>query len=187
MVALLYGIVMPGRVFSGKLNILPKLAPFLLGSILSLLLYKQKITSLEPQHRHVFFTPAACLIVLFAVTILLRCINRGYISILFAPWLSIALGASSIGLIYFALQPNAVSTILGARPLVFLGEISLSIYLLNLFVIRIVLCIHGHGLSSVTKAWLALALDVVCAVITYWVIERPGIYIGKKISQKLRA
>ncbi|MCX5871538.1 MAG: acyltransferase [Deltaproteobacteria bacterium] len=184
MVALFYGIAQPASVFSNKLNIIPKLAPFLLGSILALLLYKKKPASPQSQPKFVFFTPTACLVMLLITTVLFRCIAKNYISISFAPWLSIAIGASVMGLIYFALQPTAVSTLLGARPLVFLGEISFSVYLLHMFVIRFALSLHG--LPIVTKAWLSLGLSVLCAIISYWIIERPGIHIGKKISQKLR-
>lgn len=180
---LCYDIMYPEKVFSSQVNILPKLTPFIFGSILALLHYKKTVTSPKLKPQFVFLAQTACIVTLTVSIILFRGMGKSYISISFAPWLSTTISASVMGLIYFALQPTAIGKLLGARPLVFLGEISFSVYLLHMFVIRFVLSIHG--LPIIIKAWFALGLSILCAAISYWVIERPGIILGKKISKML--
>lgn len=179
--ALFYGLKQPASVFSNELNAFPKLAPFLLGSMLALQLYKK--ASSESRELSLLI-PLACLVGLLVTTVLYRCLAKGCLSNLFAPWLSIAIGASVVGLIYAALQPNVIGSLLGAKPLVFLGEISFSVYLLHIFVIRLVQ--KANDLPAGIEAWLSLGLCVLCASVSYWAIERPGIRAGKIISQKLR-
>lgn len=178
---LFYGLKQPASVFSNELNAFPKLAPFLLGSMLALLLYKKA----PPESRCLsLLIPLVSLVGLLVTTVLYRCLANGYLSNLFAPWLSIAIGGSVVGLIYTALQPNVIGSLLGARPLVFLGEISFSVYLLHMFVIHLVQKVSD--LPAGIEAWFSLGLSVLCASVSYWAIERPGIRMGKIIGQRLR-
>lgn len=178
---LLYGLKQPASVFSNELNAFPRLAPFLLGSMLALLLYKK--APLESRYVSLLI-PLVSLVGLLVTTVLYRCLATGCLSNLFAPWLSIAIGASVAGLIYTALKPNVIGSLLGARPLVFLGEISFSLYLLHMFVIHLVQKVSD--LPAGIEAWFSLGLSVLCASVSYWAIERPGIRMGKIVGQKLR-
>lgn len=129
------------------------------------------------------FISLTCLVGLLVTTVLYRSIAKGYISDSFASLLSVAIGVSVVGLIYVALMRcGIISRLLAVRPLVFLGKISFSIYLLHIFVIRLV---QTSDLPNTTQAYLSLGLCIFCASISYWAIERPGIYAGKVISQKL--
>jgi peptidoglycan/LPS O-acetylase OafA/YrhL len=103
---------------------------------------------------------------------------------LLAPWLSIIVATVVTGLIYSALKIATVGALLGARPLVFIGKISFSIYLLHMFIIRIVM--DMPDLSSAAAGWLSLILILLCATLSYWAIESPGMRIGRVISNKLR-
>lgn len=182
--SLLYGIAQPASVFSNNLNIIPKLTPFLLGSILALLLFKKNFGSPESQVGFVFLIPTVSLLIFIISTVSYRCISKDCLSNLFAPWLTIVIGMSVIGMIYSALQLPTICKLLGTKLLVFLGQISFSIYLLHTTVIHFVHKIPS--LSAVTEAWLSLGLSIVCSSVTYWTIERTGINAGKKISQSLR-
>nr|WP_229498887.1 acyltransferase [Pseudoduganella ginsengisoli] len=177
---LFYGTEQPASVFSNELNAFPKLAPFLLGSILALL-----HTSLQSRGSS-FLIPLTCLMGLLVTTILYRCLAKGYLQDVFAPWLSMAIGASIVGLMYAILQSNSIGSLFAARPLVFLGEISFSVYLLHMFVIRAVVS-RGHGLPGGIGAWISLSLCILCASISYWTIERIGIRTGRIIGQKLQS
>lgn len=179
--ALFYCLKQPASVFSNELNIFPKLAPFLFGSMLALLLYKK--ATLESRHLSSLISLVSIL-GLLVTTVLYRDLANGYLSNMLAPWLSIAIGASVVGLIFAALQPGLIGSLLGARPLVFLGEISFSIYLLHMFIIRAVQ--KANYLPDYIDAWFSLGLCVLCASVSYWAIERPGIRMGKIIGQKLR-
>ena len=185
MITLFYGIMFPVSVFSNELNSIPKLTPFLLGSMLALLIYG-KVSPKRKVNRRGFalLIGLACLTVLLVTTILYRCLSKDCLSNSFAPWLSIAISISVMGLIYSVLRPNAIGTLLEVVPLVFLGEISFSVYLLRMFVIRFV-AQKNYGLPAVAEAWLTLGLCVLCASVSYWAIERPGIRAGKFLSRKI--
>ena len=179
--ALLYGLYNPGSVFSNELIIVPKLAPFVCGSLFAM--YYKNMTVSIVKHAHLRI---ACVSVIGLIvgTLFYRWLVNQYIPLLLAPYLSLAISVSVTGLIYTALKRNCISSILGARPLVFLGEISFSVYLLHMFVIRFVqqVGIRPPGLA----AWLALALSVLVAALSYWVIKRPGIHAGKVIGKSIR-
>ncbi len=178
---LVYGCMHPAKVFSNELNVFPKLAPFLLGSMLAVL---RDPNPHAGSRKNFSFIAGVALAGLLAATVMFRSIVKGYLPELLTPWLSIAMGASVIGLIYAALAPGALSSVLGSRPLVHLGNISFSLYLLHMFVVRLVQ--KSGALPPVTQAWLALGLSIVLASVSYLVIERPGINAGKMISRSMR-
>lgn len=181
---LLYGVTYSNEVFSNGLNIIPKLTPFLLGSMLSLLFRKNNNLSQAFRFKFISLIPAISITMLFITTIFFRRVNLGTLPIFYAPWLSVAIGVSAAGLIYSALLLPIFSKFIGAKSLVFLGEISFSIYLLHMFIIDIVKNIPNT--STTTQAWMSLVLSVICAYISYRIIEKPGISMGKKIAQSLQ-
>jgi peptidoglycan/LPS O-acetylase OafA/YrhL len=181
MASLIYSYQQPASVFSNELNVFPKIAPFLFGSMLALLPYKKVPSEFRKLYSLI---PWVCLAGLLATTVLYRYVAKGYLSNLFAPWLSLAIGAAAVGLIYAALKPNPIASLLGSRPLAYLGKISFSIYLLHMFVLRLVQ--KTTDLPVGMQAWFSLGLCVLCASFSYWAIERPGISAGKIIGQYLR-
>jgi peptidoglycan/LPS O-acetylase OafA/YrhL len=67
---------------------------------------------------------------------------------------------------------NTVSAILGAKPLVFIGLISYSLYLWHWPLIVFVQYQTGHLLTA-TEAWLVIAVSILAASASWWLIERP--------------
>jgi peptidoglycan/LPS O-acetylase OafA/YrhL len=92
--------------------------------------------------------------------------------------LSVGLAASAG--IYCALHRNRISTVLASRPLVFLGEISFSLYLTHMFIIR---AIQPHLSPGLFAGWIALGACISVAYLTYLLIERRGIAAGKSVSR----
>ena len=179
---LLYGAAHPDQVFSNELNIVPKLAPFLLGSMLSLLFYRD--FSLESRSRFAFLIPIISVAALIINTILFRMIKYGDLPEFYAPWLSIAIGMSVSGVIYSTLLFPAFGDYLAVKPLIYLGEISFSMYLLHMFVVGNVIKISS--LSGGVRAWISLGLIIICSSISYYAIEKPGIRMGKMVFQYLQ-
>ena len=178
-----YGIYRPETVFSNGLNILPKLCPFLLGSFLALVLHHQTLSRLKASwgaSTLILFLSVAGLSV---ATFFYQCRATSCITVSQLPWLSVLLGLSVAGLIYSVQQPNLISKALSMKPLVYVGEISFSVYLLHLPIIRLVMTYTDF--PSFVAAWTALILSIVIASITYRLIERQGMIAGKVISQRI--
>lgn len=183
-VAFLYGIKNPAIVFSNEINIIPKLAPFVLGSVLALLLDKNSFSRRSFYLGWSVLLTVACLVGLLVTTILYRHLDEESLSNFLAPSLSVAIAVSAVALIYAALHVNFIGKILESRLMVLLGEISFSVYLLHMFVIRFVAKILNP--PSFAGAWISLGLCILCASVSYWAIERPGIHAGRNISKRLR-
>ena len=176
------GIVMPEEVFNiSRIIFIPKMVPFLLGSLMALLLSKGGY--LYKKKRMMRFVPHLSLLGLGISIIFSFIIAKRYLPIPFAPWLFVVTGLSATGLIYSALQPNAISMVLKSRFLVFIGQISFSIYLLHVFALRLVKSfVH---LPAPLLAWLLLGFCILAAYISYRLIEQPGIKTGKMIANRL--
>lgn len=69
------------------------------------------------------------------------------------------------------------------RPFVYLGEVSFSLYLLHMFIIRYAMLVPW---SPYLVAWGTLALAVLVATVTYRLIEEPGIRTGRRVAAWLR-
>jgi peptidoglycan/LPS O-acetylase OafA/YrhL len=176
-----WGWAQPAAVFSNGLNIVPKLAPFLLGSLLALWRLGPPTSARSlPRARVVFM---CSVLVLLAATAIYRLMARNHLPEDNAAWLSLAIALATAGLIDSALDPRlAFSRWLATRPLVLIGEISFSIYLLHMFVIATLSMAH---LPPTLQAWLALGLAVACAAVSYRLIEQPGIRLGRRLAQNL--
>lgn len=77
--------------------------------------------------------------------------------------------------------------LLEARPLVYLGSISYSFYINSLLSIhiatKIALLLTSPGpMATVVTALLAVALNLALSAVTYQLIERPGIALGRRLS-----
>jgi len=181
MVVVFYDWMRPASVFGDEIYLFPKLVPFLFGSILSLL----QNTHILPKNLLISnVIKIASILGLIAATFWYREIAKNTLSIAFSPWLSIVISGSTIGLIHAATKPNLLASVLSARPLVFLGEISFSLYLLHMFVIRLIS--KATEIPASARAWLALALCIVFAHISCQAIEGPSIRVGKILGERLR-
>lgn len=139
----------------------------LIGCLLALFLADPRVVSTARRLSKILFLPA--LVVLFF------CIYRFH-------WLPPLYESVSIAVMLAAstLHPKAISTrLLAARPLVYLGAISYSLY-----VWQEPFMIATGGFSAV--AVLGIALPV-CTLSSYYFIERPGIRIGHRLSTRSAA
>lgn len=167
------GVVFPEMVFSNDLAIVPKLIPFVLGSALALYM------SHKPE---IFVRSDGCLALvslagLSLATVLYQSLRYDELAAEWSIWISILIGISVAGLVRSALNPSSVAAkILGYRLLVFIGEISFSIYLLHLLVIKLaVTLIKNPSLA----AWLSLVVSIAVATVSYRTIEVPGVKAGR--------
>jgi len=181
--SIIYGVSDPETVFSNGLNIFPKAGPFLMGTTLALLVHHQYLHI----HKSSRFMSGMVILVslsgLTFATVLYQCRGSACIPLDQLPWLSILIGLSVTGLMFSALRANWVSKTLSLKPLVYLGEISFSLYLLHLPVILLVL--NYIDLHPAITAWIAFLLSITLASATYWLIERPGMKMGRVLSQRI--
>jgi len=172
----LYSSTRPETVFSNGLSILPKALPFLFASLFLIVL--------EPSSRWVRPAGWIALGLLLACTVISRRVNLGELPIWLAPWLSAAIGIAAAGLIQALTQPGRLSRAFSVWPLVWIGEISFSIYLLHMFVIRLV---SQWSIGPMLSGWCALLLSIAMAACTYRMIERPGIEAGRRLARRWRS
>ncbi len=167
-----YAGIRPDAVFSNGLLILPKAAPFLTASLL--LFVRPPSAWAAPIGWGALLSLLACTVAFRHLSII-RSLSPA------APWLSIAISIAVAGLIHGLRQPGRLATVFSAAPLVWIGEISFSLYLLHLFVIR---AVFRWGLDPTLAGWIALALSVALAACTYRLIERPGIEAGRWLGRR---
>lgn len=215
-----YNLAHPDLVISNSVVLLHKLAPFLLGSLLGLMLSapggrrgveapstistaggSQKLSvsvgqqgSQEPSSRSLagdlhsdqpppwltHITGLLGVAGLAALIVVYRQTALGAWPIAVAPWYSLGLGLASCCLVHAALQPGWLNRLLSLKALVFVGEVSFSLYLLHMLAIRII-GTAGIG-SPTTQAWSATLLALIFAWLSYLLIEKPGMRLGRKLS-----
>jgi len=86
------------------------------------------------------------------------------------------------GILILAISLRPFADFLAARPLVFLGKISFSLYLLHCIVLLGVLHYFGetyHGMSMLIAAVLILPVSIA----GYYAIEKPSIRLGRYLSR----
>lgn len=169
-------------IFPAGSDLIPKLFPFLIGSTLSFLFYKNKNLFLESRSKFMLLIPMIGLIMLLIGTFLFRSQRLDASSRLYAPWISLGISLAIAILIYSGLRLPVFNKFMGIKPLTFLGEISFSIYLLHGFIIE---AVKNLPLSTTFQAWISLVLSIVIAYISYRLVEKPGIRLGKKITQNI--
>jgi peptidoglycan/LPS O-acetylase OafA/YrhL len=95
-------------------------------------------------------------------------------------------GLGAAGFIALALGNFAIKRVLTTAPLLLLGRISYSLYLLHLLVLGLVL----YGLHALPLGWrLAIAVPsaIVVAWVSYYLIEKPLIRLGRRLSARPQA
>lgn len=104
--------------------------------------------------------------------------------VIYQDWL-IAAGISLF--IVLAIGWKSMQNILRYRPIVGLGVISYSLYLYHALAL-LALLRGGYGNA---KLWVlysaAFGLSIACAAVSYWVIERPSIRLGRYLAGKMPA
>lgn len=177
-----YTLFANAEVFSHSLSLVPKAAPFLMGSALAMLLPEDKLLQQRCNMTTVGIISA---LALFAATAVYRGIYRGPFSNSVAPYLSLLLAIIACGLIGSAVRSSAMSRLFSATVLACLGRISFSLYLWHMFVVRLALQVPEYSASRTLLAWLTLLTCIGCSFISYAMIERLGIRAGLAISKRL--
>jgi peptidoglycan/LPS O-acetylase OafA/YrhL len=76
------------------------------------------------------------------------------------------------------------SNLLGWWPIDFLGEISFSVYLTHLIVLRVLIIFNGYwfGFGRMTFAFLAILIALSVAICTYYTVELPARKLGRRAA-----
>ena len=172
-----YAFVYPDTAFGNSIELTEKLAPFLAGSALALILD-------DPAGKSALRAMGAwlgwvALALLAAATVAFHLKRLEDQSGTLAPWILVAVILAASGLIAVSLLPGLLSRLLGGRPLVFFGEISFSLYLLHEFVAA---WVRQLDLPLTLEAWIAFLAATALAWLSYICIERPGIKLGYRIG-----
>jgi len=101
-------------------------------------------------------------------------------------------GLASFVFLVAIIQSRRTQRLLQTRPLIFLGQISYSVYLVHTLCLNIVYYVlvpyvHLHGvalLAFITATYFLLTL--VFAIAMYRAVELPSIRLGKRISARIR-
>ncbi len=102
----------------------------------------------------------------------------------------VAMGLGNAALLLFVAEVPWLGALFASRPMVFLGRVSYSLYLLH-FTVLILLAPHLVGrqptlLDGAILTVAVLAVSLVASEIFYRVVERPSIDIGHALSRRLR-
>jgi peptidoglycan/LPS O-acetylase OafA/YrhL len=89
--------------------------------------------------------------------------------------------------IILAISSYKVSKALTLKPLIFMGNISFSLYLYHSIVLLSVTHLF-HGKLSIFFVWtLSLIISFIVAALSYYLIEKPSIKLGKELTQIYKA
>jgi len=94
---------------------------------------------------------------------------------------TIGLGAALI--IAAALSNRSASSLFRARPLLWLGKVSYSLYLVHLpLFLAIIYAFHGYASIEVLAALFPI-VALMAASLMYFLVERPAIRLGRKLAK----
>jgi peptidoglycan/LPS O-acetylase OafA/YrhL len=167
-------IVEPARTFDNSLSWLHKAAPFLAGSALALWTARRP----APPGRARPIAALAWLVAFGLLTGLYRELSFDRLAPAAAPWLSLGLAGAVAGLLHACGRHGWWRRTLASPALVWIGQVSFSLYLTHGFVIAVVRRLPVP--SSTLAAWLSMALALALAGCCYRCIEKPGIRIGRR-------
>jgi len=168
-----YALVHPEAVTRSAIPILPKAVPFLTASAVALF---------APQCRRNGLLAVVALIGLVASSVAFREVALHGSLTRWMPWVSLSISLSVAGLMVGLQGPGWLTRLFGMRWLVWIGEISFGVYLLHLFVLRV---LTPLALPAFMMGWLVLGASIAVASVTYLAVERPGIRMGKAIGGRL--
>lgn len=178
------------KLFSEGLELIPRLVPFLVGSLLAILTLADT-SEVQRKVAQVVQNPMINYLTLFLFIALITSFKLAIYGQIHSNWLpiiSVAISFVTATLIYLSLNDSTiVSKFLGRKWLVFAGKISFSVYLLHMFVLKNgLLQAVWEGLPySYIKAWATLIIVIGIAWTSYILVEQPGIRIGNKLEKFL--
>jgi len=184
--AFLFNLAGPQFVFRDSGLIHGKLVPFFAGSIAGILALERGEAPVTPWRRVVL---PGLVLVGFALAsegyraLALQQIQLGFrISV---SGISLALSALAALLISLSLELNWLGRLMGSAPLAFFGRVSFSLYLWHEPIIQRARALEPET-GAVTLAWLCFAACTLAAWLSYRVIERPGMELGRRLGRALR-
>jgi peptidoglycan/LPS O-acetylase OafA/YrhL len=173
----------PAAIYSNEIALLPKAMPLLLGSMLALTWSPAQLGSAwRPS-----MAALVSLVLLISMALLtwwFREVQMKSLPVEMAAWNSLLLSLTVTGLIAFSFVGSPLRRLLQNRVLVWLGEISFSMYLLHMFVVGKI--INMQAVPAIAKGSLALGAVLLCAYLSYRLVEQKGIAIGKLLNERLR-
>ncbi len=96
-------------------------------------------------------------------------------------------GIATAGIIVFHPGSNLRKGVLGARPILFLGSISYSLYLIHYLIISLAQTVPDWFPSSGLGYFAVIAaLTTAASTLTYLLIERPSNLLGRRMFERLR-
>lgn len=179
--AFVYGLWQPKLLFQDSIALIPYLLPFLVGSLLAILLSGQASHGLAPGR----WLGVPCLAALILATLAFKHLHGAGHAALWKPVLLLTFSLAAGGVIVASLGSDLVSHVLAQRVMVFFGEISFSLYLLHMLVIGVLF--RHRVLPPGMPAWVAVGTSILLAWISYRFIEKPGMRLGHRLAQRIRS
>ncbi|MDM5359882.1 acyltransferase [Peribacillus sp. ACCC06369] len=103
---------------------------------------------------------------------------------LLGPPNTVAVTIGAAMFIILALASNIIKKVLLIKPILFLGDISYSLYLYHCIPLLVLL----HQFSGTVQTWILLVIgfiiSITLATLSYYFVEKPSIKLGKEISKK---
>jgi peptidoglycan/LPS O-acetylase OafA/YrhL len=175
--SIVLSLLRPGAVFDNGLQLAERLPPFLLGSAAALWM-------IDRQPPRTGWLAVAALLVGIAIgTVVFRELLLGRLPVSAAPLVALWLGGVWAAMIALGATNPILRNFLGKSWLVYVGNISFSLYLLHMFAIEFMV-LHPFGPASL-RGWIALAVAFVVSAVTYRLIETPGIRLGRVLGQAI--
>ncbi len=111
------------------------------------------------------------------------------------PWLpgplkataDIVITLGALGLIAFGIGSAPLRSVLARRPVVWLGKVSYSVYLIHMVVILVVMRLWVGTVSMWILFAVSIVLTLVAAELLHRWVEIPAIRLGRRLTQKDRA
>ena len=186
LLAFLFNVAFPQFVFRDSGFIHGKLVPFLAGSLGSLLAFERGVPARSTWRSAVL---PALAVAGFALA------SQGYREMALAnldtrigiPLVTLGLGVFGTMVMSLALEPNWLQRLMASAPLAFFGRVSFSLYLWHEPIIT-----HARPLGlefgpPLVRAWVYFAASTLAAWVSYRLIERPGMELGRRLGRTLRA
>lgn len=175
---LAYSIPLQARVFSNSIDLLTYIPIFLIGSLCALS-FRQLIS---PKIRVVLLVISLCGV--YVATLGHQAWILHQVKNALAPWISLLMGVSWAGVILFGSSVALFHRVCSGRVAVFFGEISFSLYLLHAIILGYFRGVHFLPEYMMGPAILLLTVGV--SVVTHYLVEKPGMRLGKTLSGRVR-
>jgi len=174
----------PREIFSDDIALYTKSLPFLLGSLLALLVYSGNKGGALLKGVLRSLLPWISLGAMLGATVLYKLTVTHHLSAYLYLFVELIMSLAIMGLITVSLDDSLIGRVLAHRALVFFGEVSFSLYLLHGSVAPYIARLPY--IDSYARAWLSLGALLLIAWGSYSLIERPGMKTGFQIGRWIK-